>query len=199
MSRLSHSTQLALSRAMPDKSSNRPLNSIGMPYYTTPLLSLLPASMDFVPSPAHHRRVPLDPSVLATVKTVDFVGYAAYPAAVRAAGRRNQVQATKGGKRRAGVDAPMFRSDKERADLKKKRDRVVSVRLTRLLVRLLNAADDVDRVRRRRRPSKRRKRRQMRPCRIITARSRSSTAGSESRTLTLGAFTCRSAINRDLR
>lgn len=106
-----------------------PLNSIGMPYYTSPLLSLLPTSFDFTPSPLHHTRVPLDPNILATVKTVDFVGYAPYPASARAAGRRNQVTpgpGGKGGKRR--VDVPMFRSEKERAETKKKRDRVVSVR-----------------------------------------------------------------------
>ena len=62
-----------------------PLNSIGMPYYTSPLLSLLPTSFDFAPSPTHHSRVPLDPNILATVKTVDFVGYAPYPASARAA------------------------------------------------------------------------------------------------------------------
>lgn len=98
-----------------------------MPYYTSPLLSLLPSSFDFTPSPTHHAKPVLDPSILATVKTVDFVGYAPYPAAARAAGRRNQVAAGKNGKRTVGLDAPMFRSDRERAEMKKKRDRVVSV------------------------------------------------------------------------
>jgi PAB-dependent poly(A)-specific ribonuclease subunit 2 len=98
-----------------------------MPYYTSPLFSLLPASFDFTPSPTHHSRPVLDPAILSTVKTVDFVGYAPYPASARAAGRRNQVPAGKNGKRTVGLDAPMFRSDRERAEMKKKRDRVVSV------------------------------------------------------------------------
>lgn len=98
-----------------------------MPYYTSPLFSLLPTSFDFTPSPTHHSRPVLDPAILSTVKTVDFVGYAPYPASARAAGRRNQVPAGKNGKRTVGLDAPMFRSDRERAEMKKKRDRVVSV------------------------------------------------------------------------
>ncbi|KAM0788388.1 hypothetical protein ACM66B_001526 [Microbotryomycetes sp. NB124-2] len=110
-----------------DWRDDTPLNSIGMPYYTSPLLSLLPASMDFKPSPWHHRKPVISPAILSTVKTVDFVGYAAYPAAARAAGRRNQVPSSKADKRRLGVDAPMFRSDKERAEMMKKRDRVVSI------------------------------------------------------------------------
>lgn len=99
-----------------------------MPYYDKPLLSRLPPSFDFVPSPTAHIRIPIDPAILATVKTVDFVGYAAYPASARAAGRRNQVASGPGGqtgKRR--VDVPMFRSEKERAETKKRRDRAVSV------------------------------------------------------------------------
>jgi PAB-dependent poly(A)-specific ribonuclease subunit 2 len=128
MIRTSHLLPALAARGLTVRSrSASPLNSIGMPYYSSPLLSLLPSSFDFTPSPNHHRRTPLDPSILATVKTVDFVGYAAYPPAARAATRRNQVSATKGGKRRVGLDVPMFRSDKERAEQKKKRDRVVSV------------------------------------------------------------------------
>ncbi|KAK4703268.1 PAB-dependent poly(A)-specific ribonuclease subunit 2, partial [Phenoliferia sp. Uapishka_3] len=103
------------------------LNSIGMPHYSTPLLSLLPPTFDFTPSPTHHSKTPIDPSILASVKTVDFVGYAPYPPALKAAGRRNQVASDggeKGGKRR--VDVPLFRSEKERKE-KKKMARVVSV------------------------------------------------------------------------
>ena len=97
-----------------------------MPHYSQPLLSLLPASMDYAPSPAHHARAALDPAILATVKTVDFVGYAPYPPALKQAGRRNQVSA--GLRRQGRVDVPMFRSEQERKDAKKKRDRIVSVR-----------------------------------------------------------------------
>ena len=113
-----------------------PLNSIGMPHYHQPLLSLLPPTFDYVPSPAHHARAVLDPAILATVKTVDFVGYAPYPSALKSAGRRNQVTAgpgAKGAKRR--VDVPMFRSEQERKDAKKKRDRIVSVSLHAIIFR----------------------------------------------------------------
>ncbi|GAA5911786.1 hypothetical protein JCM6882_003353 [Rhodosporidiobolus microsporus] len=100
-----------------------PLNSIGMPYYSSPLLSLLPTSMTSSVT-ASHRRVPLDPQIVSSAKTVDFVGYATYPPHLRSAGRRNQVRSANGGKMagRLGVDAPMFRSERERADAKRKRD-----------------------------------------------------------------------------
>ncbi|GAA6028111.1 hypothetical protein JCM8097_001876 [Rhodosporidiobolus ruineniae] len=102
-----------------------PLNSIGMPYYTSPLLSLLPQSMtNPTTHSASHRRVPIDPSILSSAKTVDFVGYATYPPHLRSAARRNQVRNAEGGKLggRLGVDAPMFRSERERAEAKRQRD-----------------------------------------------------------------------------
>lgn len=100
-----------------------PLNSIGMPYYDTPLLSLLPAHMT-AKHTASHRRVPIDPQVMNSAKTVDFVGYATYPSHLRSVGRRNQAR-TAGNSRtagRVGVDAPMFRSERERAEAKRRRD-----------------------------------------------------------------------------
>jgi PAB-dependent poly(A)-specific ribonuclease subunit 2 len=111
-----------------DWRNDTPLNSIGMPYYTTPLLSLLTPSFDFAPSKSDHVRASIDPAITATMKTVDFVGYASYPASARAAGRRNQVATGpggKGGKRR--LDVPLFRSEKERVDAKAPKNRVVSV------------------------------------------------------------------------
>ncbi|GAA6000190.1 hypothetical protein JCM10207_007897 [Rhodosporidiobolus poonsookiae] len=102
-----------------------PLNSIGMPYYSSPLLSLMPPSMtNPTTSASSHRRVPIDPQILTSAKTVDFVGYATYPPHLRAAARRNQVQGADGGKLagRLGVDAPMFRSERERVDAKRRRD-----------------------------------------------------------------------------
>ncbi|BGP38499.1 poly(A)-specific ribonuclease [Rhodotorula kratochvilovae] len=100
-----------------------PLNSIGMPYYTAPLLSMFPQHMTSSFS-ASHRRVPIDAQIAASAKTVDFVGYATYPPQMRAAGRRNQVRTAAGGRMagRLGVDAPMFRSERERADAKRRRD-----------------------------------------------------------------------------
>ncbi|GAA5868955.1 hypothetical protein JCM16303_000318 [Sporobolomyces ruberrimus] len=107
-----------------------PLNSIGMPYYTTPLLSLLPTSMT-EPSTITASRKPaqIDPQILSTAKTVDFIGYASYPAHLRTAGRRNQVRVAGGTKNagRVGVDAPMFRSERERAEAKRRRDRKGSI------------------------------------------------------------------------
>ncbi|SCV74095.1 BQ2448_6527 [Microbotryum intermedium] len=102
-----------------------PLNSIGMPYYSEPLLSLSTANnVDLRPHPFHHRKPILDPALLASVKQVDFVGYAAYPPSMRASQRRNQVPKMADDQRRMGMDVPMFRSDKERAAMKKKRDGV---------------------------------------------------------------------------
>ncbi|GAA6005194.1 hypothetical protein JCM11491_002615 [Sporobolomyces phaffii] len=107
-----------------------PLNSIGMPYYNAPLLSLLPASMT-EPSAitATRRPAQIDPQILSTAKTVDFIGYASYPSHLRASGRRNQVRAAGVGKNagRVGVDAPMFRSERERAEAKRQRDRKGSI------------------------------------------------------------------------
>ncbi len=63
----------------------------------------------------------IDPAILATVKTVDFVGYAPYPASARAAGRRNQAPTAPGAKGiRGALDVPLFRSERERAESKRK-------------------------------------------------------------------------------
>jgi len=107
-----------------------PLNSIGMPYYDTPLLSLLPTSMTEPQTISASRRpAHIDPQILSTAKTVDFIGYASYPAHLRTATRRNQVRAAGGVRNagRVGVDAPMFRSERERAEAKRRRDRVGSI------------------------------------------------------------------------
>lgn len=107
-----------------------PLNSVGMPYYSTPLLSLLPSSMtEPAVVTASRRPVQIDPQILSTAKTVDFIGYASYPAHLRAAGRRNQIRVAGGAKNagRVGVDAPMFRSERERAEAKLRRERKGSI------------------------------------------------------------------------
>ncbi|GAA5943118.1 hypothetical protein JCM3775_000652 [Rhodotorula graminis] len=108
-----------------DWRDDTPLNSVGMPFYSSPLLSMFPQHMTTTHT-ASHRRMPIDPQVAASAKTVDFVGYAAYPAQLRSAVRRNQVRGPAGsraaGAGRLGVDAPMFRSERERADAKRRRD-----------------------------------------------------------------------------
>ncbi|KAK9240841.1 ubiquitin carboxyl-terminal hydrolase-domain-containing protein [Lipomyces kononenkoae] len=53
-----------------------PLNTVGMPYYKEKLLSAWPPDMVFnVARPPE----PMDPEILATMKMVDFVGYAPFP------------------------------------------------------------------------------------------------------------------------
>lgn len=127
-----------------------------MPYYTKPLLSLLPPSMYKKPIiSTSHLPIPIDPTILSTVKTVDFVGYAPYPASLRASTRRNQVpnfkngllrgKNGKGGGGGAGggggggleEEEPMFRSERDRKEFKnnynKGRGRVVSIVDTNLM------------------------------------------------------------------
>lgn len=161
-----------------------PLSMIGMPYYTQPLLSLLPSSMDFKPSPNHHRKPLLDPTILSTVKTVDFVGYAPYPAALRATTRRNQVDSSKLNKGRVGLDAPLFRSDQERAELARKRDRAASVSLWNADPGTIQLTCSLSSLKMRRKTTRSTLR-----CRNITARLRSSTADSVSKISTLASTT----------
>lgn len=99
-----------------------PLNSIGMPHYEEPLLSLLPPSVEQL------KRTPLapviSPTILAGVKTVDFIGYAPYGTEERSKGRRNQVRSDKlgedgvGGSK--GVAGPLFRSEREREEARRR-------------------------------------------------------------------------------
>jgi PAB-dependent poly(A)-specific ribonuclease subunit 2 len=72
----------------------RPLNSVGLPYYTSPLLSSW--SPLFVPSNGVPKFPPLQkipPSVLASMKRSGNVAYAPLPKELR--GRRNVVTAPK--------------------------------------------------------------------------------------------------------
>ncbi|KAI9355730.1 ubiquitin carboxyl-terminal hydrolase-domain-containing protein [Zopfochytrium polystomum] len=85
--------------------SDVPLSRIGMPYYTSPLLSVWPSTMIFEagnPAP----RIPDE--ILADVKMIDFVGYAKKPSTIR----RNQVLASPSPKK--SRDHPRFRSEQER-------------------------------------------------------------------------------------
>jgi PAB-dependent poly(A)-specific ribonuclease subunit 2 len=101
----------------------RPLNVIGMPYYTEPLLSNIPTA-DYAPisSPFFNPPEPIAPSVLNSIKIVDFVGYATTPRELR--GKRYVVSARAGAGKRATSgkgslggrreSAPRFRSEKDR-------------------------------------------------------------------------------------
>ncbi|KAG9034379.1 poly(A)-specific ribonuclease [Tulasnella sp. JGI-2019a] len=83
-----------------------PLNSIGMPYYTEPLLSgsaILNAPASHYPPPA---KIP--EQVLQSMRTLDFVGYAALPRELR--GRRNVAP-----KAPAPKDEGRFRSKAKRS------------------------------------------------------------------------------------
>ncbi|KAG8872977.1 poly(A)-specific ribonuclease [Tulasnella sp. 331] len=83
-----------------------PLNSVGMPYYSEPLLSssaILNTRSTYLPPPA---KVP--EQVLQSMKTIDFVGYASLPRELR--GRRNVAP-----KEPAPKDEGRFRSKAKRA------------------------------------------------------------------------------------
>lgn len=84
----------------------RPLNLIGMPYYTEPLLSgsaILNTTSTYFPPPA---KIP--ETVLQSMKTIDFVGYATLPRELR--GQRNVAP-----KEPAPKDEGRFRSKVKRA------------------------------------------------------------------------------------
>ncbi|GAO46990.1 hypothetical protein G7K_1204-t1 [Saitoella complicata NRRL Y-17804] len=89
-----------------------PLNMIGMSYYREELLSSWPATMLFEvgnPSPQ------IDPEVLATMKTVDFVGYAPNPRRKL----RNQVEKNPDIEKMRGANnrGPRFRSERDKLGL----------------------------------------------------------------------------------
>ncbi|WVQ97692.1 PAB-dependent poly(A)-specific ribonuclease subunit PAN2 [Kwoniella sp. CBS 9459] len=97
-----------------------PLNLIGMPYYSEPLLSNFPPDT-YAPatSPFFNPPPPIPPTVLNTMKMVDFVGYATNPKELR--GKRYVMTARPGAGRRAGRNGagrrdsePRFRSEKDR-------------------------------------------------------------------------------------
>ncbi|KAJ3187322.1 poly(A)-specific ribonuclease [Gaertneriomyces sp. JEL0708] len=84
-----------------------PLSLVGLPYYSTPLLSAWPSNLTFEigqPPP----RIP--PEVMANVKMIDFVGYAKTPAGLH----RNQNVALSKKLRKTDADGPKFRSEQER-------------------------------------------------------------------------------------
>nr|ODO00889.1 PAB-dependent poly(A)-specific ribonuclease subunit PAN2 [Cryptococcus depauperatus CBS 7855] len=91
-----------------------PLNLIGMPYYTEPLLSQIPNSCyAHSSSPLYNPPVPIPQNVLGSMKMVDFVGYAPNPKEFK--GKRYvrkanpSAEARIKGRRR---DEPRFRSEK---------------------------------------------------------------------------------------
>lgn len=109
---------------------------IGMPFHReSQLLSNFPpADYAKVTSPFFNPPEPIAPSVLLSMKVLDFVGYAALPKELR--GKRNVVTARPGAeKRMAGKgilngrrdSAPRFRSEKDRKRIPDQDEEVSSV------------------------------------------------------------------------
>ena len=97
-----------------------PLNVVGMPYYTTQLLSWIDYAHYATPyTPLLRPPVPIDPAVLANMRMVDYVAYAPNPKTAL----RNQATPARGGVDASGrtdkrrLDTPMFRSERERKAL----------------------------------------------------------------------------------
>ncbi|KAI8820757.1 ubiquitin carboxyl-terminal hydrolase-domain-containing protein [Fimicolochytrium jonesii] len=84
-----------------------PLSLIGMPYYSTRLLSAWPEKLTFEVGQSAPK-VPAE--VLANVKTIDFVGYASNPRT----SRRNQNLASARKARKEVSEVPKFRSEQDR-------------------------------------------------------------------------------------
>lgn len=103
-------------------SSDTPLSMVGMPHYDQPLLSILPwSNYSSQYSPLGQPPRKLDPALLATLKTVDFVGYAVNPKT----SKRNQAaprgDSSQDSKRK--MDVPLFRSEKEREQSQRRKQR----------------------------------------------------------------------------
>ena len=105
-----------------------PLSSIGMPHYSDNLLS----SFDYDQyatdaSPLFNPPAKIDPTVLGSMRTVDYISYAPLPRHLR--GRRNQISGRGPGGIRASalhrpedrrkIGIPLFRSEKEKEASKK--------------------------------------------------------------------------------
>ena len=69
---------------LPLTTINRPLNTIGLPHYATPLFSSALPTPPYVSSYAPQK---IPPQILHTMKSVDGIGYAALPKELR--GKRN--------------------------------------------------------------------------------------------------------------
>ncbi|KAI8642360.1 ubiquitin carboxyl-terminal hydrolase-domain-containing protein, partial [Parasitella parasitica] len=81
------------------------LSTVGMPYYTEPLLSVWPNNKVYE---VGAQPAPIDEEILKNMKTIDFVGYAPNPGNIH----RNQIPRKK--KLLAKKNGPKFRSEQER-------------------------------------------------------------------------------------
>ncbi|PWN52754.1 hypothetical protein IE53DRAFT_366908 [Violaceomyces palustris] len=108
-----------------------PLSSIGMPYYSESLLSVFePEHYASEASPLFNLPSKIDPSVIANMRLNDFVGYANLPRHLR--GRRNVISGRAPSRSHATlnraedrkrVGLPLFRSEKEKEAAKKAANR----------------------------------------------------------------------------
>lgn len=91
-----------------------PLNLIGMPHYTSALLSNIPYSDWITPyTPLFRSNEAIDATVLKNMKQVDFVGYASNPRTTL----RYQATKSKAGKKdKRRLEVPAFRSQKSRQE-----------------------------------------------------------------------------------
>lgn len=99
-----------------------PLSMIGMPFYDHPLFSSVPWKYHSSPySPLGQPPQRIDPALLASMKTVDFVGYALNPKT----SKRNQavLRGSAGHHAKRKMDVPLFRSEKERERAQRHRQR----------------------------------------------------------------------------
>lgn len=102
--------------------ADTPLSMIGMPFYESQLLSVIPwEQYSSKYSPFGQPPRPIDPTVLSTMKTVDFVGYAVNPRG----NKRNvaTLQGVKAKDAKRKMDVPLFRSEKERERSSRRRQR----------------------------------------------------------------------------
>ncbi|KAK9248628.1 ubiquitin carboxyl-terminal hydrolase-domain-containing protein [Lipomyces tetrasporus] len=85
-----------------------PLSTVGMPYYREKLLSAWPPDIVFNVA---RRSEPIDPEILSTMKTVDFVGYAPFPKRLR---RYVTESLPYSNYTKAESKTPMFRSEQDK-------------------------------------------------------------------------------------
>lgn len=99
---------------------SRPLNSIGLPFYNTPLLSSWAPQLESVKVSTAPMKIPQ--SVLSAIKMNDGIAYAALPRELK--GRRNMITVA------TPKDQGRFRSGKPRSDVSDLVTRVPVVLIT---------------------------------------------------------------------
>lgn len=114
-----------------DWTDETPLSMIGLPFYDKPLFSIIPwTEYSSGYSPFGRPPEKIDSALLASMKTVDFVGYAVNPKT----NKRNQASlkgiSAKDVKR--AMDVPLFRSEKDRERTQRRKQRKMSEPVSKL-------------------------------------------------------------------